>query len=133
LIFFFDSSHRYTSILAIIIGGFFLDLFSDVNFGVSILSLLIVYVFVKELLRVLRGIPRKYLVFYFMPIFVFCVILYDFLFGAFSLLFDRSTIISFGGYALGIKILFNLCFAIPSFYIFKKIADAKTCKSKGIR
>ena len=119
LLSFFEGPYKYSNVFLAIAAGFFLDIFSNSFFGVSIFSLIIIYFFIKKTIHILRDISQKYSIAYFIPIFIFCMILYDFFFGLFSYFFNRSTLSLsfFGGYVLSIKVAYNLFFAIIGFYL----------------
>ena len=120
LVGFFEKPHKYLGVFSALAAGFFLDVFSKSFFGISILSMVIVYFFIKELINILRDTVQKYSIFYFIPIFIISVILYDFLFALFSYFSIHSILLTFAGYALLVKIFYNLVFATIGFCLFKK-------------
>lgn len=129
LLSFFEKPHEYFGLFSVLIAGFFLDIFSSSFLGASILSLIIIYFFIKKTIHLLWDISKKYSIFYFIPIFIFSVILYDFFFGLFfyfsnysGFLFPRVSI-------LLIRITYNLIFAIIGFYLVHKY-DAQKIQSK---
>jgi len=115
---FFEDSHKHSNIFLVFTAGFFLDIFSNSFFGVSVFSFIVIYFFIKETIHLLRDIPREYSIIYFILIFIFSIILYDFFFGLFSRFLSRSLISPFDGYALIIEIIYNLPFAVAGFYLF---------------
>lgn len=121
LLVFFENPHKYLGIFPAIFAGFFLDIFAKSFFGVSILSMIIIYFLIKELVRILRDTIQQHSIFYFVPIFISCLILYDFFLVLFSYLIDHSISLSFDGYIILIKIFYNLVFAVIGFYLFKKL------------
>lgn len=54
---FFEGPKYYSSFFAAVIGGFFLDIFSDKPIGLSILILLIISFFIKFILKKYVQIP----------------------------------------------------------------------------
>jgi len=122
---FFEESHKYSGLFLAIVAGFFLDVFSRSFLGISIFCLIIVYFFIKKTIHILRDIPRKYSIIYFIPIFIICVILYNLFFGTFSYLSNHFTPPFLGGYTLFLNIIYNLIFAVFGFYLFKKYSTLK--------
>jgi len=120
LLSFFENSHRYFNIFLALTAGFFLDIFSNSFFGVSIFSFIIIYFFIKETIHFLRDISQEYSVIYFILTFIFSIILYGFFFGLFSRFLNHSSLSLFGGYALVAKIAYNLPFAVAGFYLLKR-------------
>jgi len=118
---FFEKPHGYSGIFLAVFSGLFLDIFSKLFFGVSILTMVIIYLLIRELIHILRDTRQKHSIFYFIPIFILCLIMYDFFLILFSYLTDHSVLLSFGGYTLLIKIAYNLVFATAGFMLFKKL------------
>ncbi len=117
LLSFFEGPYKYSNVFLALAAGFFLDIFSNSFFGISVFSFTIIYFLIKETIHILRDISQKYSISYFIPIFIFCIILYDFFFGLFSYFFNHSTLSFLEGYILLIKVVYNLFFAIVGFYL----------------
>jgi len=120
LLVFFENPHKYFGIIPAVFAGFFLDIFSKSFFGVSVLTMVVIYFLIKELIHILRDTGQKHSFFYFIPIFILSLIFYDFFLILFSYLIDRSVLFSFSGYVLVVKGVYNLLFAIIGFFLFKK-------------
>lgn len=121
--------HEYFGLFLVLIAGFFLDIFSRLFLGASIFSLIIIYFFIKKTIHILRDIPRKYSIIYFIPIFILSIILYDFLLGFFYYFSNQSEFLFPRVSILLIKITYNLIFAVIGFYLVHKY-DAQRIQSK---
>ncbi len=119
----------YDGFFISIFAGFFLDIFSSIYLpdgrqvlGISIIYLLIVYLLVKISMYFLRERQDKYLIFYFLSIFLFSFFIYNIFLNLLSnnfslaLDFNRAIFISF---------LYNLILAYSGFYIHKFIRQEK--------
>ncbi|TSC93892.1 MAG: hypothetical protein CEN87_721 [Parcubacteria group bacterium Licking1014_1] len=109
----------WENILYSTIAGLFLDIFSDSYFGTSVVILLFIAFLEKKLFYLLKERKNKYSVVYFAPLFSIFLIIYHILSGMYFYLLDFSYINI--GWFLLIKIIYSLVFAIPGFYIYKKI------------
>lgn len=118
-----QSEGLFTSVIA----GFFLDLLSPSYllggrqfFGMSIISLLIIYFLTKTVVYFLIEKQDKYFIFYFLSVFLFSFFIYTVLLSFFSnyfyfkLYFNKAIFVSF---------LYNLIFTYCSFYIYKKFIE----------
>lgn len=100
----------------IVLAGFLLDVFSYFYFGLSIISLLGVYLLVKLIIYFIRENQDKYFIIYFLAIFLLCFFIYN------ALLDILSNTYSFNK-SISIELLYNLALACLGFYIYKKIDD----------
>jgi len=75
LVNFFERPWRKRGLVVAAIGGFYLDLFSDFRIGVSVLTLFILALLIK---RILRSLKEENIL-YFIPLFILIFILYGFL------------------------------------------------------
>lgn len=120
ILIFFEARHEYNfGFWVAIIAGFLLDVFLASHLGTSIVFLLIIYFLEKIIVHFLKERQDGFSIFYFMPLFLICLLFYDILWYAFSVVFALS--ISF---TLDVTILFNLIYntgiACLGFYIYKK-------------
>ena len=125
LIFFYNrsadekESDSYIILLAVV-AGFFLDLFLPIYFGVSIISLLIIYIIEKFITHLMVQNREKNLIFYFICMFSLSFIVYQILlYISLKLLGVHFLGLSFSVHTLG-YLIYNLCFACIGFYLYKK-------------
>ncbi len=116
---FFEEPNEHWGIFGAVIGGFFLDIFSTSFLGSSIICLIIMSFFIKKFLHILKETPNRYPIIYFLPLFIFSVILYDFLLGLTFYFFTSSSFQFSLGLVTLIKIVYNLVFALFGFCLFK--------------
>lgn len=121
---------RTEGFFTVIIAGFFLDIFSPPTdgfyFGLSMIALLIIYLIIKIIMHFLRDLPAqtgmqdRYLIFYFLSIFLFSFFIYNIyshlLFSSFNLTlgFNRAMFVDF---------LYNLIFVYFGFYAYKNFIE----------
>ena len=75
---FFEAKKEYDlGFVVSLAAGFFLDIILPSYFGISIISLLIVYSFKKIAMHFLKENPDEFSVFYFIPLFLICFISYN--------------------------------------------------------
>lgn len=113
---FFENPRKNSGFLIAVIGGFYLDLFSNFQIGVSIFSLVILVFLIKKFLKFIG----EENVFYFILLFVFSLIFYDLILAllgsvfnqsfSFSLIFSKSRIM---------EVIYNLGVGILAFYSAK--------------
>ncbi len=121
ILIFFESKNEYKiGFFTVIIDGFFLDLFLPFYFGISIISLLVVYFLEKFTIHFLKEGQDKYPLSYFIPIFSISFIFYNILLYLLLMLFHLSFNL---GFNTVISLIYNLFFAVIGFYIYKKIAN----------
>jgi hypothetical protein len=72
-----NQHNKYAAIFLIIIAGFLMDIFSQPFFGLSIVSFLIVYFFMKKCVDELLDVSREYQIFYFLPLFIISLFIYN--------------------------------------------------------
>ncbi len=106
--------NKYIGLWTAVIGGFFSDVFSMPPFGVSLISFLFLYFFIKRFLHLLKEPQDKFPFFYFLPVFLFSFIFYEFIFGLFYHLFNYFSFINFL-----IKLVYNTILGILGFYVLK--------------
>lgn len=127
LIFFKNKNEYAEGFFIAILAGFFLDILSPFYlpagrqvFGVSIIFMLIVYFLEKFTVHFLKEGMDKYPIFYFIPLFLICFLFFN----IFSYLF--LILLNFG-FSIKWDIIFvslyNLIFALPSFYFYKKFIN----------
>ncbi len=117
---FFEDPVKKLGILTAGIGGFFLDIYSNSFIGALILTLIAISLIFKGSRIILKERPQKHPLIYFIPLFVFALVFYDFFFG-FTLIFVNSFHFSFD-LSLLIKIAYNLVLALIGFYLFKRFS-----------
>jgi len=114
LLLFFDKNEE--SFFWSIFAGFLLDVFSPYYLGISIISLLIIYLAKKLLNYFLKDIKGKYFFVYFISLFSVNFILYNLLIYIFSLIFGFQFTI---GMVLIVSLAYNIILLIPGFYIYR--------------
>lgn len=120
LVFFEDKNQYDFGFWTAVVAGFFLDVFLPSYFGISIISLLIVYFLVKISIQFLKEWASKFPIFYFIPIFLGCFFVHN------AFLQLSSWLFGFPFHNIsGIKVLiagtYNLVIASGGFYIYKKL------------
>lgn len=118
LLAFFEEPKRYNYIYLVVFAGVLSDVFSGSFFGVSVVSLLIVYFFLKEIIRFFLNIPKKHFVVYFIVSFISSAVVYEISFRTLSLVFNQSSFF-YCIRCLILGLLYNLLFALLGFLIFK--------------
>lgn len=115
LINFFEKAERRRGLAVAAIGGLYLDLFSNLQIGVSILALFVLALLIKRALKRFR----EENILYFIPIFVLTTALYGF----FTFLLMSGLKLSFSPlYFNKLKLLeigYNLMVGIIGFYLIK--------------
>jgi len=110
-----------------ITAGFFLDTFLTSYFGISIISLLAVYIFQKFITHFFKISRNDYFIFYFIVLFLINFILYNVVLYLFSIIthfkFDL-------GWNVIIGLIYNLTFACVGFYIYKKFIKKDDLKNQ---
>lgn len=115
LIFFINKNDYYQIAFIAIAAGLFLDVFSYMRFGVSIISLLIIgFLFkkIQSLLQEKKGNDFPFV--YFLPLFFVSLMVYD------LILRHIDFNISFLA-----EIIYNLIFVSIIFYVYKKFLQSK--------
>ena len=107
------------SLYSAFLGGFLLDIFSSSFLGLSIIVLLIISILIKKSLRVLREQTELYSIIYFILLFITSLIFYD-LFLSIAFYWLYSAPLQFNLWIILTKMIYNLIFALPAFFIFKK-------------
>lgn len=104
-----------------ITAGFFLDVFSHLYFGISIVSLLILAFSTKKALQILWDRRGGQSVFVFLPLFIAFLIIYS-VFSNISLLIFSPSFASFDiNWTFIIFLAYNLLFALLGFYACQKL------------
>jgi len=118
LLSFFEKPNQHLGIFGAIIGGFFLDIFSNSFIGISIIVLIIISFFIKKSLHFLKETSERYPIIYFLPLFIFSLIFYDL----------ALVLVSQFNLSLGflIEIIYNSAFAFLGFYIFKGLYSLRS-------
>ncbi|MBI3631479.1 MAG: hypothetical protein HY219_01260 [Candidatus Staskawiczbacteria bacterium] len=118
---FFEESQKYIQgIFSAVAAGFFLDALSSFYFGVSIVSLLIIYSAIKYTIYLLKKKRDKYPIVYFTPLFVLFFIIYNLSLTIVVYFLDASHLMPVFDWIFIIEIFYNLIFAFFGFYICKK-------------
>jgi rod shape-determining protein MreD len=115
LISFFEKAERRRGLVVAAIGGFYLDLFSNLQIGVSILALVVLVFLIKKAVKVFK----EENILYFVPIFVLTFVFY----GLFSVLLTSGLRLSFPPLWFNklklLEIGYNLVVGIIGFYLIK--------------
>jgi len=101
-----------------VFAGFFLDVFSDRPFGISMGVLLLVFVLHLLAVNFFQDTQGKNTLFYFSLEFLGLYAAYQILLFVFSRIFEFEFSLSF---LLLISFAYSFCFAISGFFIFKKL------------
>ncbi len=102
VVFFQKFDEHYLDIFFAIIVGFFIDIYSISFFGPGIVSLVLVYVVIKTAIYFIKEGMGSYMLLYFLPLFLVCLIFYQACYRIFSntgagiLALDRLDYISLG-------------------------------------
>ena len=113
---FLEKPKDYTGLWVAGAGGFFLDLFSSFQFGVSLFTLIILAFLIKRILIILK----EENIIYFIFIFVFAFVFYN----LFSVLFNSLLNLSFPSLFIFNKlkifeIIYNLIWGILGYFLVK--------------
>ncbi len=117
LILFFDENEE--SFFWAVMAGFLLDISLPSFFGISIISLLILYLFKKVLHYFVKDIQGKYFIVYFIVLFSVNFLIYNCLIYIASLIFGFQFTVSL---ALIVALIYNIAFLLPGFYIYTFLA-----------
>ena len=123
LVFFENPGELSQSIFFAAIAGFFLDIASPFYFGYAMVSLVLVYFFVKMAGYFLRQSHDKHAISYFIPLFLCSLIFYN------TLLYISTNIyhVQFNiGWIVFINLAYNAALAIGVFWIYKNIDQYHT-------
>lgn len=120
LLSFFEKPKEYRGIFGAILGGFFLDIFSNSFIGISIIILVFISLFIKKSLHLLRETYEKHPIIYFLPLFILSLFFYDLLAVLFSYFFNSFVFQFSFGLSFLVELIYNSIFAILGFYIYKK-------------
>lgn len=112
---FFEKSSDKSGYWVAALAGFYLDVFSGLQLGVSIFVLILLTYFVKRIVRTLR----EENVLYFVPILILAVIFY----GVFSVLLNSLLSLSLPCFSISwlklLEIAYNLLIGVIAFYLIK--------------
>ncbi len=117
LLSFFEKPNEYRGIFGAVIGGFFLDIFSNSFIGISIIILVVISFFIKKSLHLLKETSKRYPIIYFLPLFIFSLIFYSFSSSVFQFSFSLSFLV---------EIIYNSVFAFLCFYICKGLYSLRS-------
>jgi len=117
---FFEKKERKEGILGSVFAGLFLDIFSGFLFGTSIAALLIVGIIFKRSHFMLKESQENFPLSYFLPLFVFCFILYYFLIKV-GIMFSYNFSFHFDFDSFLGALSYNSVIAVILFYLFKLI------------
>lgn len=119
LIFFEIQKRSNAGFFIAIVAGLLLDMFLPIYFGVSIITLLIIYFLEKELMHFLKDNKDQYPIKYFLFSFVLFLLMYS------VFLYFFSTFLSFPfyfGWNVLVSVGYSIIFAWAGFHIYKKLA-----------
>ena len=119
-----NQNNAYAALFLIIVAGFLLDIFSRPFFGLSAISLLAVYFFIKKCIDELLDVSGKYQILYFLPLFAISLFLYNLVASA-LLYFSGTANFSFFtdiNFML-ISVAYNSASAVLGFYIYNLAAN----------
>ena len=118
VIIFFEEKNEYDlGFWSLVIAGFFMDILLPYFFGISLITLLIIYILEKFALHFLKEGSSRFTIFYFIPMFIGCFMIYNAILYLISLIFNFN--ISFQINSLIISSIYNLIFACIIFYTYK--------------
>ncbi|HCC59780.1 MAG: hypothetical protein A2402_00085 [Candidatus Staskawiczbacteria bacterium RIFOXYC1_FULL_37_43] len=132
LVFFEDKRNYFYIILYAVTAGFFLDVFSYLNLGTSIILLAALAVFTKKIQSSLKEERDSYPLTHFSSLFLVCFAAYKLFVSLLSFFpFFSPVYLAFGWNFLA-EIIYSLFFANITFYIYKKYLKPKD-NSRQIR
>lgn len=102
--------------------GFFMDVFLPYHFGFSIVTLLLLYVFIKLSDYFFKKSQNSYEVVYFLTIFTIGFLLHEVIFYIFSKIFGFSFEIQL---TIIISLIYNIIFAAIGFYLYKNFISRR--------
>lgn len=112
------SNQYYNGFFLSIISGFFLGVFSTLNFGFSIILMVIIYFFIKMLIHFLRERQDRYLILYFLSIFFISLFIYHILLNLLSGSFHSTVDFNEN---IFIAVVYNMILAHGGFYGYRYI------------
>ncbi len=119
LLSFFEGPTQRWGFFAAVIGGFFLDIFSTSFIGISIFVLVLISFIFKISLYILKERPEKHPLIYFIPLFIFSVLLYTLSLNFISFIIKSSSF-QISPISLLVEITLNFLLSLIGFYFFKK-------------
>jgi len=125
LVAFFEKSSSYSGIFGALSAGMSLDLLGNSFIGSSVIVYLAIYFLLKEVLKQLPDMPRKYYLMYFLPILAVSVIFCDFLLGVFYYFNHKEIFLNFIGVGILVKIIYTVLIGAAGFYIFNALQQKK--------
>lgn len=108
--------------------GLFLDIFLNLQFGVSIFSIFITAFLINKFQNSLQSKYDNFPVSYFVPIFVVSFSVYRFLVFLFSNIFNITSISFSIGWIFVADIIYNLIFSLVLFFLYKKYFMKKNAR-----
>jgi len=131
-VFFSKKNSYYSAIFYAILAGFFLDVFSSVNLGISVALLIIIGLLIKKIQSSLNEKENNYPFIYFLSLFLISILVYYLSLKA-CLFFLIPNIINIAiDQKLFAEIIYSLFFAIIGFLVCKKFTKQKTDKNNFI-
>jgi rod shape-determining protein MreD len=119
---FFEGNKNYNHILFYsVVAGFFLDVFLNLYFGISIIGLLIAGLIAKKIQNSLQGKTDKYPVSYFIPIFLVAFLVYNLISSLLINITDASRPVLVFSWNDAYGLFYNLLISIIVFYAYKRI------------
>ena len=117
-----DEYNKYAAISLVAAAGIMVDIFSQSFFGVSILSFLIIYFFMRKSLDLLLDMPKKYQIFYFLPMFLVSLFIYNAVASGSSYLSGSPNFYFFSDLNFFLATaVYNLVLSAIGFYLFLPI------------
>ncbi len=118
--------NNYWIIFLAVTAGFFLDIFSYSYLGPSILLLMVLGVLLKKIQLLLKNRENNYPFVYFLPLFIFFILVYDLLIWLYFYFLDPSKIILSFGSKTVYAVIYDLLIATVFFYTYKKTLSLKS-------
>ena len=110
----------FQTLLFGVTAGIFLDVFSYMYFGPSIIMLVIIGFLLKKIQRALKSGDDNYPFSYFFFLFIIFFILYNVELVLYARFIDSSHIITSVNLTLAVDLVYSLLFAGIGFFVFKK-------------
>lgn len=121
IIFFVKKEQNFEIILWAAVAGFLLDAFSYTYLGPSMILLLVIGFFVKQLRLLLKDGQDTYPLFYFLPISLISYLAYELLLGLYLNFLDPGKMAIDIGTKNIFALIYNLIIAAVFFYLYKII------------
>lgn len=121
LLIFFEKKNDYYKIIAwSVIAGLILDIFSYTYFGASVILFLFISFLAKRAQSLLKERNEAKPLFYFLPLFLVCFLVYEILLALHLRFIDPSHTAIFFDWRVILEMVYNLIFAAIFFLVYKK-------------